>query len=67
MSKLQKIENLALESSDERLYILVSTKVISMYYYELQYGYRFPREWEWVESQETNTGIYSCGAKSFCT
>jgi hypothetical protein len=44
LSKIQKIENLDLESSDERLYILMSTKMISMYYYELQHGYMFPRE-----------------------
>ena len=44
LNKIQKIENLDLENSDERLYILMSTKMISMYYYELQNGYMFPRE-----------------------
>lgn len=44
LSKIQELLNLNLEDSDVRLYLQMSTYLISMYYYELENGSSFPLE-----------------------
>lgn len=44
LNKIHEIENLNLEDRDERLYLQMSAKLISMYYYELKNGFNFPYE-----------------------
>ena len=44
LNKILEIEDLNLEDSNERLYLQMSSKLISMYYYELKNGFTFPYE-----------------------
>lgn len=44
MSKIQELLNLDLEDQDVRLYLQLSTYLISMYHYELENEFRFPYE-----------------------
>ena len=44
LAKIQEILNLNLDNADVRLYLQMSTFLISMYYYELENGFNFPRE-----------------------
>lgn len=42
LSRIQELERLNLEDSEERLYLQMSIKLISMYYYELEHGFPVP-------------------------
>lgn len=44
LTKIQEILNLNLDNADVRLYLQLSTYLISMYYYELENGFAFPHE-----------------------
>ena len=44
LNKIQDMLNLDLENQDVRLYLQLSTHLISMYYYELENEFRFPYE-----------------------
>lgn len=44
MSKIRELVNLNLDDPDVRLYLLISTQLIRMYYYELENDFHFPHE-----------------------
>ncbi|UWP61196.1 PucR family transcriptional regulator [Ruminococcus gauvreauii] len=44
LCRIQELLHLNLDDPDERLYLMISTKLISMYYYELENGFFFPSE-----------------------
>lgn len=44
MSKIRELVNLNLDDPNVRLYLLISTELIRMYYYELENGFHFPHE-----------------------
>lgn len=44
LGRIQELERLNLEDSEERLYLQMSVKLISMYYYELEHGSPLPSE-----------------------
>ena len=44
MSKIRGLVNLNLDDPNVRLYLLISTELIRMYYYELENGFHFPHE-----------------------
>ena len=44
LTKIQEMLNLNLDNGDVRLYLQLSTYLISMYYYELENGFTFPHE-----------------------
>ena len=44
MNKIRELVNLNLDDPNVRLYLLISSQLIRMYYYELENGYHFPHE-----------------------
>ena len=44
MNKIRVLVNLNLDDPNVRLYLLISSQLIRMYYYELENGYHFPHE-----------------------